>query len=84
MNDIRMKYEQLVSKEDDLTRMIATYDACVDTLINLVFEKGDNLHHPTIERILTTIQTVGDNLISELVQIRYRKAALANQFPFHF
>lgn len=78
-----MEYEQLVCKEDDLTCMISTYDACVYFLINLVFEKGDNLHHPTIERILTTIQTVGDNLRAELVQIRYGKAAVANQFSSH-
>jgi hypothetical protein len=73
------KYEQLIIEEDNLLHQIDTCEECLQEIFDFIFNKGSTLHKIILEKLLTSIQVIRNDLQTDLLYTRLNKSVLANQ-----
>lgn len=76
MEELMIQYNALVEEEDGLFHQMDVCNECLELLFDYVSEKGEMLHLPTMETIVTSIHTMYADYGMELLHLRLEKAVL--------
>ncbi|RAR38906.1 hypothetical protein [Paenibacillus sp. MDMC362] len=72
-------YMSLGEKEKELIRKAMTYHQLIDSIQDMVREKGDNFHIPTLEKAILKFNTELGIINAETLNVRLKGNIIANQ-----
>lgn len=79
MDQLMSQYNALILKEDELYNQIDACKTSIDMLMDYLSEKGDMIHLPTVESIITSIHTLLTSLERKLLHLRIEKGILSSR-----
>ncbi|NOU69279.1 hypothetical protein GC096_35260 [Paenibacillus sp. LMG 31461] len=79
MNDIHDKYNEAINEEQILIHRISVCKELIDIILRYISEKADSIHMLTVEDIITSVHTIGQDLDTELLHLRMEKGILDNK-----
>lgn len=78
MENLNIKYEQMVIEGDILFKQLETAELCLTAIIDYIFRYGKLINKPTVESILNAVYRIETDLRKKILYLRLEKVLVAN------